>query len=169
MSATISSVIQRKLETTGNNSEMAVDGSSTPVVFTYTVPTGKTLSLYEITGRIQVPDSSGTPGKAPGFCFGEDSGVLTNGVQLYIRDDSLNTVLDFTVDGAVKRNSDWGNLCGGNVGQFGEDAYSFDIDMVKAFGEPIAVPAGYQVVAKVRDDLTSIADSFQMSVAGTVA
>jgi hypothetical protein len=88
---------------------------------------------------------------------------------LYIRDGSQNLELDFTVDGAIKRNSDWGNLCGGNVGQLSDDAFAFTFDLVKAFGGPINLQAGWQVVAKVRDNLTTIVDSLELSATGQLS
>lgn len=163
------SVIFRKLEDDGNTSEMAVNGSVSSKLFRYTVPTGKTLALSTLTGRVQTKKLSGLPRPAPGCGFGHSNDVLTNGVQVYIRDASLATVLDFTVDGAIKRNCDWGILAGGNVAQIGDDCFSFTIDFAQLVGIGIDVPAGYQIVVKVRDDLTAITESFEMSVGGVLS
>lgn len=178
MTVAISDLILRKLETTGNSSEMSVDGSSTSVEFTYTVPSGKTLNLRGLMGRMQTPKQAGVPDHIPSAGFGNSTTKLSKGLQVYIRNGFLETKIDFTVDGAIKRNCDWGNLSGSEISQLGSyknsagtsfsDCFAFTLDYVKQFGDAVAVPTGYQIVVKVRDDLTNFVNSLEISVFGTL-
>jgi len=164
-----SNCVLRKLETTGNSSEMAVDGSSTNVTFTYTVPTGKALYLSSLVGRMQPALYQGSPREKWGCGFGNDDDPLSQGCQVYIRDASQTTVLDLTVDGAIKRNSDFANLAGGNVGDYGPDAFGFSVLFSDLLGDTLVLPPGYQVVVKIRDNLTTLVTSLEMSVAGELS
>lgn len=130
--------------------EQAVDGSSTPVNFLYTVPTGYVYYVNRIIIAIQ--DS----GKFDAAKYGNGL-VLPNGIQIGTLLATGGTV-DATAQLPIKTNSDWASyaydLTFHSEGA-GDDvavaSYSFQED-----GLPLTISEGNAFLMRVNDNLTGI-------------
>ena len=72
----------------GSDENMAVDGSSTPVEYLYTVPAGHTLEIQ----RFMVTLEDGSVAFVPGD-FGAIGGALTNGVEISVTNSGAKYTL----------------------------------------------------------------------------
>ena len=133
--------------------DMAVNGSSTAVEFTVTVPAGRTLQWHR-TNFIVVDG-----GISAGLFAGIVGGALTNGLNIKVVDASGTTVKDFTTNfGNIKTNEEWNLLAGIDGVQqqlAGDDILPVRWTIAKAGFAP-DLPAGYQIVVTIQDDLSSI-------------
>lgn len=137
----------------GSSVAMNVNGSSTAVEFSVTVPAGRTLQWHRtnfviIDGGIQA-----------GLFAGIVGGALTNGLNIKVVNGDGTTQKDFTTSfGDIKTNEDWNLLAGIDGVQqqlAGDDILPVRWTVARAGLAP-ELPSGYKIVVTVQDDLTSI-------------
>ena len=134
------------------NIEMAVDGSTTPVLYKVTCPVGETYELHRVIVTVRDTGSFDTGG------FGNGS-ALTNGIQVLTNRPTRAIVeKDKTLQLPIKRNSDWGAyMYDAEVHTFGtgdqvfHGRYTFDQD-----GEPLKLGPGDSLIVSIRDDCTTV-------------
>jgi len=130
----------------GGSASAAVDGSSTPVDFTYTVPTNAALRAERLLVTMQAP------GSLTGSDYGGVTGPLTNGVDLLVNGVSI-------LDGMpVKSNNDWAHFCY-DVNIQPHASGSSLVHVRWTFGKsgaPLWLRAGETITAKVQDNLTGL-------------
>jgi len=137
------------------NSNMNVNGSSTPVSYIYTVPAGK--CAFIVRSFITLED--GIAALSPGD-FGAISGALSNGVQINLNGSEIanwktnreirNTMFDFD------------EQFGGAGSYVGRWTHTRDYN-----GNPLFLDAGETFECKIRDDLTDL-DQFLFRLKGIV-
>lgn len=142
--------------TNGSSSSMTVDGSSTPVEFTWSPPSSQTWYLQTI--EMLLID----PGTMDAGDFGSISGSLSNGVLVTIRSQgTLYTIVN------LQTNADLSLLFGGggtgsNSGSIFDSAGFLDSSDIfrgsKAFSSPIILQNSTSDFVKItiRDNLTSL-------------
>jgi len=137
--------------------DMAVDGSSTPVVFKYT-GTGNGLYAYRINwiiadAGIRIYDFFG--GVA----------ALTNGITIKaIAADDSTVLIDFTNGEPIKRNAEFSSLAGTDapiLDSVGTDILSVRWTLEKA-GEPFKLGLGESIQVTIQDDLTGLTEMSAM-------
>ena len=140
----------------GGNTNLAVDGSGTPVDFTYTCPAGKTL---EVVGFEALVTFAGKPSDTT------FAGVaLTNGIIISVVDEVSAPVKTF---GAAKL-TDWDlyqSADRGSIDGTGLSGYKLFWDVEQQEGARPTLQPGYSVGWRIRDDLSS-ADLIQVKVCG---
>lgn len=158
-----SSFVYKLLRNPLNDSDdMNVDGSITPVTFSYTVPADRIFELWRINWHI-IDESI----RADGF---GGLTVLTNGMLLRIVKANEDVELDFTDGAPIKRHSEFSHLAGidlfpdtTGVGQ-AEDALSIRWTIARA-GRTMLLTAGQSIEFVVRDDIDGLTH-FQAMVQG---
>ena len=140
------SLIVAFLEKPGGGENMLINGSVTPVVFSYSPPTGETVAMQELLIVFTADDFS-----FDGASFGPNA-ILTNGIKLEVSIDSVVTEI-FN----IKQNEDYIRIPGriplvNNTGPKDLLGVSFQfgglIKLVEADGDYIAIT--------IRDNLTSV-------------
>lgn len=137
----------------GESFAMNVNGASTAVEFSVTVPAGRTL-VWHRTNFIIVDG-----GIQAGLFAGIVGGPLTNGLNIKVVDADGTTVKDFTSGfGDIKTNEEWNLLAGIDGVQqqlAGDDILPVRWTIARAGYAP-DLPSGFQIIVTVQDDLTSI-------------
>lgn len=155
------SVILALLTDGDGSPEMAVDGSTTPVVYRYVCSTSEITYIEGITISYSATGPT-TPAR-----YGTLT-RLTNGVQLGVyRGSSL--VLDLTPPGAVRSNAEWRRATCSDLpidiyGPGNDATWTSCLRWAKG-GSVLALQAGQEIRLTVRDNLTGLS-SHSVSVSG---
>jgi len=140
----VTTLLNAGLSAVGPGEAMNVNGSVTPVVFSYTVAAGKGLLLDDVTLSLQDAGVWGGVGFAAGA-------ALAVGLTLRVVDAGANVKATF---GTFKSNAELARY--GAFEQRWVDTAI--VRFAAARGAPMYVPAGYAVQAVVSDNLTTIED-----------
>jgi hypothetical protein len=148
----------RFLDTVGDQSgsiDMAVDGSTTPVLFKFTVPAGKIAYITRIVVSIVANSKSDSGG------FG-DLSALTNGMTFYILGSQGTIIEDLSFQLPIKKTTDLQAYCHDLLrSSFGTGAeqvtarYTFEKD-----GAPLVLNEGQSYAWRVNDDITGLVDMY---------
>lgn len=126
-----------------NNPNMAlVDGSSTPIKFSFEVDTGFVFYLLGARGVVI------SKGNMNGNKFGTKN-PLTNGIKSYLERNQVN-LIDFYDGETIQTNADWANF--GVVESFG-NGRAYQIGITEPSG--IIVKADQRLVIEINDDMTN--------------
>lgn len=95
------------LESGGGSIEMNVDGSSTPVDFSYTLPAAHVgyAELFRLNVLLLAPTVDPAD-------FGAISDGLAEGLQITVRAAGGGMLFDYTRQASIKLNANWGSLSG---------------------------------------------------------
>lgn len=135
----------------GGSNNLAVNGSSTPVDFSYTPGPGKTLQINRINFRMR--DATMRLNRFGGIT------TLINGLQLLHLDANGTILVDFCDGESVKDLDAFSLLAGIDniavVAASGDDTWTVRWTLAEA-GKPYTIKNNETFVLKVRDDLTAI-------------
>ncbi len=154
-----SGALYKFLKDGGGSISMNVDGSVTPVEFTYKCPD----NYQAILRRINISIFDGGP---TGNEFGGIP-ALTNGVHFCTRGTDGKEIFNFTEGGDIKQNRAFGLLAGPDwalATGAGVDAVTVRWTFEKA-GKQILLLPGEEFVVIIQDDLTAI-DDMGMQIQG---
>lgn len=147
--------IYRELDLVGDgsgSSDMAVNGSITPVEFLIKPPAGKVYILK----RMNVVALAASWARADQY-----GGIaLTNGMRILIRNDSI-TKFEYTLQNKILNWADWGRLAGSDVptsGGVGHDALVVRWTFAKGTGKDIELVGdqGDELVVIIQDNLSPL-------------
>lgn len=147
--------------TGGLNYNMDTASDSTPSVFEWEVPAGRTFTFVRI--NFVIIDASMSPGD-----FGGISGPLTNGCLFEIIDENGSQILDFTDGVPIATNADFTPLAGSDTEiteLVGDDLLPIRFTIAKA-GEPMTLIAGQKIRWTNRDDVSGLT-KFRAMIQGT--
>lgn len=136
----------------GSTVDMVVDGSTTPVVYSYTPPTGLILDVYRL--LLYVDDST----EFSPSTFG-DIAALTNGVTIKANGDLLETWRD-NMDIITTMHDFLGTPNLGKSTSSGAGRWTFT-----KFGGPIRIVPGSTFSATINDAMAGL-DSFRIKIQG---
>jgi hypothetical protein len=154
--------VQQNFLKNGSSSSLKVNGSTTPVVFEYVVPSNYFFAFAQM--NIILLDTGITPNKFAG------QSALSNGMILQIVDENNASVMNFSPDGslgAFKQNSDFYHIGGASIQLTnGQDmiAVNWQARLIGILG---GLRPGWKIRATVRDNLSAIG-SGQISVIGAL-
>ena len=144
-----------------NSAEMAVDGSSTAVDFSYTAATTRGVVIHRL--NIVIADNSINPGDFGGIASG-----LTTSIQVLVLDSDNSTIFDFTDSENISTNSEFGFLAGVDVDRdtqgAGDDVLVVRWTLAKA-GQELRLLNTHKIAIRVNDNLTALT-SFKCMVQG---
>lgn len=141
-----------------SSNNMAIDGSSTPMIFKYTVPKGFGFLIQRM--LIVITDLGVF--NADGFGAGL---ALATGLELFIL--ARNGDERDLYDGAtIKQNGDWGLIAGVDV-QMIASARGLGVrwTLAKTTGKPLLLESEYSIGMRVNDDLSNLI-AFKTTVQG---
>lgn len=144
----------------GGSVEMTVDGSVTPINFRYTVPEGKSITLFRVLIHLTGPVM-----KVDKF---DGQSELSNGVAIGFYDREDNLLLDPLAGRTIKRNYDWAELAGiDTVIREGQaiDALISRWTITKT-GAAMHLEQGEYVQFKVQDAISPTNQEFRVVVQG---
>lgn len=136
----------------GESSDMNVNGSTTPVIFKYTVPTGRAFLAYHQT--MTLIDNAAINADE----FGAIRSGLSQGVLMKVMDHNGNLVKDLLDGRSIKRNGDFSTFTGVHVQQLGGNR---GLGVLWTWthatgGRPVYLPPETSICLEVRDDLTRL-------------
>ena len=155
----VSSIITVSLKNAGSPN-LNVNGSVTPVIFEYVVPSTNCFALAEI--AVVIADAAITPTK-----FGGIAGPLTNGITWQVVDDTNTLKCDFCPSGSIKQNFEFALATASDLSVTGGADQLMVLWRGQNYGVTAILRAGWKVRITVRDNLTTL-DAFQASVTGAL-
>lgn len=151
--------LYKYLRESGGSEDMAVNGSSTPVVFEYEVPAQRALLLEKIT--LSIENAGITPSN-----FGGVS-ALSNGLLIQAVDAENVVLLDYTDSVPIKNLADFLSI-GGSGAKLFDDSLGVDaMGITIPFGSLDALKAGEKIRIVVQDNLTGM-DQMKAMVHGVL-
>jgi hypothetical protein len=152
------------LRNSSDSADMTVNGSSVPVAFEYTVPSGKTAEIYRL--NFQITDG--------GIGWGEFAGLgtaLGNGLKIEVIGTDDAVIIDFLNGETITVNENFNALAGVDAVSSvaaGDDHMPIRWTVARANGgDPLQLEEGQTFRITVQDNLTEVA-FFECMVQGKI-